>query len=235
MNKILTYLLIFCIGLCYSQEKNITIDYTVDYLVPKKNKTEVDTITIGFDKDGRYLWTDSEYLAKDLGRSMFRGKEELLKDAEIGIILDTEKLKITLFFSSGDNEIYMNVALDAIVPIRNSNKPSETFELQSETTGDTIKVLDRETEMYILFPSNKPDDSVYVGVDKELKVDNTKLFDNFLSFFFAAEENSEMKALNFPNGLILNISDDGKTIIEAHKINTNTKTITLNHSYKITE
>ncbi|EDP69940.1 hypothetical protein FBALC1_10422 [Flavobacteriales bacterium ALC-1] len=235
MNKTLTYILILVLGFSYAQEKNITIDYTVDYIIPKKNTTQADTVSIGFDKNGRYLWTDSEYLAKDLGRSIFRGKEELLKDAEIGIILDTEKLTITLFFSSGDNEIYMNVALDAIIPIRNSNKPGETFELLSETTGDTIKVLDHEVEVYSVFPSNKPDDTIYIGFDKELKVDNTKLFDNFLSLFFAAEENSEMKALNFPNGLILNISDEGQTIIEAHKIDTNTKTITLNHSYKITE
>ncbi|MFP4846361.1 hypothetical protein [Winogradskyella sp. PE311] len=235
MHKILTYLLILAIASSYAQEKKITIDYTVEYLIPKKNKTETDTVSIGFEKNGRYLWTNSEYLAKDLGRSIFRGKEQLLKDAEIGIILDTEKLTITLCFSSGENEIYMNVALNTIIPIPNSNNASESFELLSEPTGEMIKVVNREAEIYTVFPSNKPDDTIYFALDKEFKVDNTKLFDNFLSLFFAAEENAEMKASNFPNGLILNILDDGKSVIKAHKIDTKKKTITLNHSYKITE
>ena len=235
MNKALTFLFILVLSFSYAQEKIITIDYTVDYHIPKKNKTEVDTVSIGFDKSGRYLWTDSEFLAKDLGRSIFRGKEELLKDAQIGIIIDTEKLTITLFFKSGDNDIYMNVALDAIIPISKSTKTENEFELLSEPTGETITVLDREIEVYSIYPSNKPNDTVYFALDKELEVNNSKLFNNFLSLFFASEANSQMKGLNFPNGLILNISDDGKTILEAHKLETTTKTITINHSYKITE
>ena len=219
----------------YAQEKIITIDYTVDYLIPKKNGIEIDTVSIGFNKTGRYLWTNSEYLAKDLGRSIFNGQEVLLKDAEIGIILDTENLTVTLFFSSGENQIYMNVALNAIIPIPDPSSSSKTFELVAEPTGENITVLDREIEVYSVFPSTDQNDTVYFAFDDTIDMDNNKLFGNFLSLFFASEENTKMESLNFPNGLILNISDDGQTVVEAHKINTKRKTITLNHSYKITE
>lgn len=235
MKNVLALITLCFVAFGNTQEKVIDIDYTVQYLIPKKRSTEVDTVSVGFNKEGKYLWTDSKFLAKDLAKSFFKNKEDLLNNAELNIVLDTENLTLMLFFNSGDNVMFMNLELSNLVPLPPPSKNNKDIELIAEPTGDVIKILDKKAEVYDVYPSNDPNDSVYFAFDTSIEVKNNRLFEKFFSLFFAAEDNSKMKSLNFPNGLLLSISDEDETIITANAIDTTTKTITLNYSFKISE
>ncbi|WP_111683715.1 hypothetical protein [Winogradskyella tangerina] len=235
MKKFLALSILFFVVFGHAQEKSIEIDYTVEYLIPKRLSSAVDTVKVGFDKDGKYLWTDSDFLAKDLARSVFEGNDTLLENAELNIVLDTENLTMMLFFNSGKNEMYMNVEISNFFPVQPLGEESKEFELIAEPTGETKTILNKAIEVYEVFPSNDPNDSVNFGFDNTIEVNNAKLFERFFSLIFAAEDKLKLKSIDFPNGLILSISDDGETILEANSIDTKTKTISLIHSFKITE
>ena len=76
--------IVFVLNVCITQAQQLTlkIDQTVDYVIQNSRKGN-DTITIGYSESGRYLWTNSKSLAKDLGRSIFRKNPDLLKDAKL--------------------------------------------------------------------------------------------------------------------------------------------------------
>ena len=218
----------------YAQEKKISVDYIVEYLIPNKRQATIDTVKIGLDKSGRYIWTDSEYLAKDLAKSMFSGKENMMKNSELAIILDTKNMSVMLFFNSGENEMYMNMSLYNFFPVSGSSD-AESFELISENTNEKVSVADREGIVYNIYPSNETSEKIAVVFDESIDVNNNKLFNNFFKLVFAAEGGSVLNDLELPNGLILNISNKGETFVEAIKIQTERKTFTINHSFKITE
>jgi len=234
MKYLVTFTLLFCISIGYAQKKSITIDYSVQYTIPSKYKKVADTVTIGFDKNGKYLWTDSEYLARDFGKSIFKGKESLLQNAEMSIVFDTENGAIMLFFTSGKNEMYMNIELSSIIPLP-ENSEDNNFELISESSNETITVAGREAVVYDVFPSNKESDKISLAFDESINLNNNKLFKKFFELIFAAEGSSTMEDINLPNGLLLRISSNNETMIEATQVDTKIKTLKFNYSFKITE
>ncbi len=235
MKKIFTLLLVLCFTFGYAQEKKITINHTVEYLIPSKRKNTTDTISIGFDKNGKYLWTDSKSLAKDLGKSIFKGNNELLNSAELNIILDTEKMIVILFFKSGENEMYMNLELSKIVPIPQNSENQEQFELISENTKETINIANRKAVIYDIYPSNEVNEVISIAFDESIAIDNNKLFKKFFELVFASEGSSSLFGMDFPNGLMMHVSNNGEVMMEANKVDTKTKTININYSFKISE
>ncbi|MBF8151296.1 hypothetical protein ITJ86_15410 [Winogradskyella sp. F6397] len=235
MKKIVVIILLLFISIGFSQEKTITLDYAVDYLVTNNKQSRIDTVKVGLDKSGTYLWTDSKYLAKNLAASMFLGKDSLLENSELSIILDTESNSIMLFFNSEGNELYMNMLLSSFFP-DSENGENKEFDFITENTNDTILVAGKEAEIYDIYPSNEGESQkISIAFDKTLEVDNNQLFRKFLELIFATQNGLVMDEMNFPNGLILDITLKGRKLIEANNIEQKTKTITINHSFKITE
>ena len=221
---------------CFAQEKAITIDYTVKYLIPKKgNSSATDTITVGFEKDGKYIWTNSKSLAKDLGRSILRRNNQLLEESELAIIYDTENASLMMCFKSGKNEFFMNFELSAIIPGPMPRDGEEEFELISENTKETISIAGRKATFYDVYPSHKEGEALSLAVDESTKVNNNLLFKKFFELMFASEDNSKMLGFNIPDGLIMKVENKGETMIEAHKVDTTQKTININYSFKIKE
>ncbi|WP_299277139.1 hypothetical protein [uncultured Psychroserpens sp.] len=235
MKKLLTILVIFSIACCYAQEKTITIDYTVEYLAPNKRKGTNDTITVGFEKNGKYIWTNSKSLARDLGKSMFRRNAEMLENAELAIIYDTEKAALMMCFQSGENELFMNFELSALVPMPFPSEDEEEFELISENTQETINIADRKATVYDVYPSHKNSEKISVAFDDSLKVKNSQLFKKIFELMFASKNNANLLGFNIPDGLIMQVASDEETMIKAHKVDTTQKTININYSFKIKE
>ncbi|MEL6813080.1 MAG: hypothetical protein AAFP76_17295, partial [Bacteroidota bacterium] len=69
----LTLLLFFVAGLGFAQSEQVVFDYTVTYKVPSKKRRTVDTVSIGFTKNGQYIFTDSKLIAKDFAADVFGG------------------------------------------------------------------------------------------------------------------------------------------------------------------
>lgn len=238
MRYSLTVLCLFASLIAFSQEKTITIDYTVDYTIPNNRKNTTDTISIGYQKNGKYIWTNSKALAKSLGKSLFKRNPDMLKDSELSIIFDTEHTVIMMSFKSGKNQLFFNFELETFLPKTSTsftNNEDREFELISENTNESIDILDNTATIYEIYPSNKPSEIISVAFDESIAIENNTLFKKVFELVFAAEGNSSLLGMNMPNGLIMQVTEKEETLIEAHKIDSTTKTININYSFKITE
>ncbi|MEH6535483.1 MAG: hypothetical protein V7719_03755 [Psychroserpens sp.] len=235
MKYFFTICLSLMLVLSYAQENTITIDYTVDYVVPNKRKQTVDTLTVGYTKSGRYIWTDSKSLAKDLGKSIFRRNPELLETADLGIIFDTEEGILMMCFESGKNKLFFNLELSTIIPDTMTLDEDEEFELVSESTGEQITLLDKTATVYDIYPSNKVSEAISVAFDESVSINNNQVFKKIFEVVLASEGSSGMLGLVIPEGLIMRVTENERTLLEACNIDSTTKKIHINYSFKITE
>ncbi|WP_299123239.1 hypothetical protein [uncultured Winogradskyella sp.] len=215
----------------YGQEKSIEIDYVVDYEIPSKRNSTVDTISIGFNKDGKYIWTNHNALALSLAKSLVKNSSQDYSKAESDLILDTEEGILTLIFKLDRNIIFFSLSLETFLP--NSNE--EDLDLITEDSGEIITVLEKEIAVYNMFPSNKPEDVISIATDKAFNVNNNLIFKKFFEIAFKKSGFSDNSAPTIPSGLIMKIMEDGNTMIEAVKVDNTKKTIKINYSFKITE
>ena len=130
--------------------------------------------------------------------------------------------------------MFFNLALENIVPLPPAQK-DENFELISENTGETVTVLDRTTDIYSIFPSDKPTESISVAFDASTPIDNQRIFEKLFEMVLASEGNSGFVGAEIPKGLIMNVTLDGVTAMEAIKIDATSKTININYSFTIQE
>lgn len=236
MKRITLLILTISVGwFGFAQEQNITIDHIVDYIVTNNQKGKNDSISVGFSEDGKYIWTNSKFLAKDLGKSIFNNKPELLNNSDLDIIYNTETSAIMLCFKSGENKMFMNILLSTFMPATNNPNAQEEFALISEKTGETLNILNRNTNVYSIFPSNKTEESISIAFDQSIEIKNNKLFKKLFAIIFESEGGSNLFDIDIPNGLIMKVFNQGQTVLEAYNFNSNTKTITINYSFKITE
>lgn len=219
-------------SLSFSQEKTIEIDYFVDYVIPSKRQTTTDTISIGFNKDGKYLWTNYNKLALDLAKSLIKNSSEDYSKAKSNIIYDTEEGSLLLTFEFNKNFIFFNLNLDSFLPFSESD---ESFNLITEDIGETMKVLDREVNIYNIFPDDKPEEILTIATDIDYKVNNSAIFKKFFEIAFRKSGMEDNNLPQFPDGLILKIIETENTLLEAIKISDKKKTIKINYSLKITE
>ncbi|MDG5493060.1 hypothetical protein [Psychroserpens sp. SPM9] len=235
MKALILPLLIFSFFFGNSQETKIQIDYTVDYIVPSERRKTNDTVSIGYSKSGKFVWTDSKKLAQSLARNMFKNNPELLDNADLYVIYNAEDALLMMCFESGKNKLFFNVELSKLVPGPDIIDESNEFELISESTNESITILDKKAAIYDIYPSHKETDIVTMAFDESIKIDNTQLFKNLFQIMFASEGNSGLLGINIPEGLIMKVSSKRETILEAIHVDTTPKTININYSFKITE
>ncbi|MGS2727807.1 hypothetical protein ACU8DI_14445 [Psychroserpens sp. BH13MA-6] len=233
-NLVTLSILLLCVA-GFSQEQSISIDYTVDYLIPNRRQQAMDTVSVGYQKDGKYIWTNSNALAQDLGKSIFRRNPELLENADLAIIYDTENALLMMCFLSGENEIFFKFEISNFLPPIPQDGDMDSYELISENTGEVIEVLDYKSTVYDIFPSNKETDIMTVAFNNDLKVKNKQLFKKIFQMILSSQMGSEVVDVDIPEGLIMKVTNKGKTMLEAYHVETSTKTININYSFKITE
>jgi hypothetical protein len=231
--KKIAALFIFITAFSYAQETTIHIDYTVDYAVPSKRKKTVDTISIGFNKEGKYLWTNYNELAVGLAQSLFKDRSKDFSSAKSNIIYNTETGSLILLFELDDNDIYFNLKIDNFLPGIGNN--DESLTLITEEVGETIEVLGKDVEVYNMFPSNDPEDVITIATDKDYEVSNNQIFKKLFEIAFQSDDINTELTPDVPDGLILKIIEKDKTMIEAIRVNDKKKTIKINYSFKITE
>ncbi len=113
--------------------------------------------------------------------------------------------------------------------------PEENLGLITENVGESITVLDRETEVHNIFPGGQPNDIITIATDKAYKVNNSQLFKKFFEIAFRKSGFKDDSTPFMPEGLILKVIEKERTLLEAIKINTSKKIIKINYSFKITE
>ncbi len=236
MKKTLLLILVLFVSFAYSQEKTIELDYIVDYVIPNKRKQSKDTISVGYDKSGKFLWTNYKELAKEFSKALFKNNSEsILGDSNSNLILETQTADIIFSFKSNDNVIFFKVNLNAFIPIKNDNAINEDIALITEKTEQTTTILGNKYTDYALYPNTEPQSKIFATFDETLPVNNNLLFQKFLELMLQKTNSQGSISSNLPNGLILKINDGNTSLIEAIKINKSKKTIHINYSFKVTE
>ena len=235
MKKILFFAFFIISAHTFSQEKTIEIDYVADYVIPSNGNTKVDTISIGFSKNGKYLWTNYNDLALGLAKSMIKNSSEDFVNAKSNIIFNTEDGTLTLVFELNKNLIYFNLNLDSFIPTNRGNNDEKGLDLITEDTGETMTVLGKEIKAYTMFPSSNPNDTITMATDEDYDVNNNQIFKKIFEIAFQKSGFSDQTMPNIPSGLIMKIIEKNNTILEAIKVDNIKKTIKINYSFKITE
>ena len=126
--------------------------------------------------------------------------------------------------------------IESIIPINEANKLDETINLVAELVAENQKIINLSSSSYALYADNKPDNSINLFLANELECKNNVYFSKFVEFMLKMTTSGGTINADIPNGLILKIKDpEGNPLIEALEVDTNKKTLTINHSFQIKE
>ncbi|MFT5890227.1 MAG: hypothetical protein ACI9Y7_000317 [Dokdonia sp.] len=219
-----------------SQSHEFKIDYTVKYLVENKQGSK-DTVSIGFEKNGKYLWSDYKGIVREFASKVLNDDNDIPSgssniiyssaDGKLYIILDIDAFKMTL-----DTEIA------ALLPGGNANNSmNEKAELKHEKSNQNFMFDGKKVDVYKIFPNTEPQNEIYMAIDTSYSLDNNFLFQNFLNIMLNATSSKGEIKINIPNGIILSMTgpSSDKMLIEAISVDTKSRKISLNNSFKISE
>ena len=236
MKKIILLFAVLCYTLSSAQQNlNIELDYTVDYLIPNKKKQQKDTLTIGFDKTGRYLWSNYDGLSDLFTKEIFRTKDIAEKNVQTNVIYDSKTVSLILQVKVKDSYMFFSIKIDDLMPEDASEAFDDAMVLMSSKTGENLELMGNQYPTYSVFPSNKPDDIIEISLDESIPINNNALFKEFIEIMLLKTKSKGKIDLDLPNGLILSIREKDKFELEAIRINKTKKKIQLNHNFQITE
>jgi len=236
MTKFFTPILIllFVINVT-SQSTIVNLDYTVSYEIPSVKKGK-DTLSISFDKDGKFLFTDTNILAKDLARKVFRTNQALINNSKINLLFDVEKELAYINFNSGQNHMFLQMDINSFLPskpVKQDSIESKEVQLISKQTDEKVWVMNSEYKLYEIYTSGEVEQPVYVAFDES----NSFNINNLLYLFFeklALTESTLLKPKSISKGIIMQIKNHkGDVILTAVNILKQHKKIEFNHSFTI--
>ncbi|RZN83196.1 MAG: hypothetical protein EVB11_05625 [Winogradskyella sp.] len=236
MKKTILILLIFCVSVSYTQERSIEIDYVVDYAVPNKRTQSMDTVSIGFNKDGKFLWTNASVLAKKLADTKFMSKASNSENSEINLLYNTINNKILFSIIFGDNEIYANMDMASIIPINSENSFDEDISFMITPLNQKESMFEREVSVFELYPQEESNEGLRIILDENLYCNNNVFTSGFISLMLKMTSSTGDIKFDIPNGLFLKAYDlNDNLLIEAINIDTDKKTIKINYNFQIEE
>lgn len=234
--KKLLFIFLLATLVSFSQETVIDIDYTVDYAIPNERKKTIDTISIGFDKDGKYLWTNDDLLTNEFGKSVFLGGANKIEGSQFNLIYSAENDKLIIFFKFAESIIYANLDIENILPVDEKDAINENINLITEDIKEEDSVVDFKTITYKLYPDFEPSEAITISVADNLNCKNNVFFSKFVGLMLRMTSSKGQITVDLPDGLILKALDEkGSVLIEAINVDNTKKTLTINHSFKITE
>lgn len=218
-----------------SQKSVINLDYSVKYIIPSKKKSKVDTLTLSFDKNGQYLFTNDGFLAKDFGLDVF-GSSANKDNSNLGLLYNSLTDKIILNFEFETDIMFMKMDVKTIA--QNGGKIngfSEDLELIT-SQGKSITLLNQEVKLFEVYPKGQKQEAVSIIVDTKRPVDNNKLLITFIDSMLNVSDSSGSIKINIPKGLILGAFDKtGSNLFEAIEIKDTNKTIEFEHTFILKE
>lgn len=230
------YIVVFLTSsLLFAQEKfTANFDYEVSYEIPDGMKGK-DTLTIAFDRTGRYVWTDFEKLLDRFSLMLPQENNLLTEDMTLDIIYDSKTTKVYMNLNSGDFSFFMKMNLTAFLPGRVNPAPfKDSFSLLSEKSEDKATILNKEYPVYRVYPDNQPEEKNKINLvfAEEYPIDNDALLEKLFDLMID-DENGGKITTNFPKGVILQFSGSSpqnETILKAISIKKISRTITINNT-----
>ncbi|WP_456442605.1 hypothetical protein [Psychroserpens sp.] len=218
-----------------SQSTTIKLDYTVSYEIQSKKNVK-DTLKISFDKEGKYFYSDTEILAKDLAKTIFKRKQHLINNSKIHLIFDVDKELAYISFNSGQNAMFFQMDITDFMPkggMKHDSIAPEKIQFISKRTDKKVSVLNSEYNLYKMYPSHEVEKPIYVAFDESYDFNINNILYLFASKF-ALAENNFLERTDINKGIIMQVKNHkDTTILKAVNITTQQKTIKFNHSFTI--
>ena len=220
-----------------AQSHEFTVDYTVKYLIDTAKKAEKDTITIGFEKEGRYIWSNFKGLAEEFASEVMPSIRDIPEGASNFVYAsESNKFYMAVFLGPLNMTMDMDIGLVMQGTFTEEDKFNEKIVLESRQTSDTYLFDGKQYPKYEIFAEVEPDSAITFAVDQSKEMNNSQLLMSFIQLMISATESSGDIQGELPEGIILSIIDDnGGTLLEAIEVDTKPRKISLNNSFKISE
>ncbi len=194
-----SFFLILCWFSSPAQKVDFELDYEVEYWAPKSK----DTIKIAIGKDGRYLYTDSEVVAKSFGSITRRfqpakGKE----DADLKLLFDMETTFMLMDIKIGQNTVIANVDLSQFMNRGGLVDSTETGYLKASPTALKVDNNGKKYKLFAVAPDSKPEDIIYMAFDEKYPVDYNQYFSRMISMATGERIN-----IDLPKGVLVYVED----------------------------
>ncbi|PRX53226.1 hypothetical protein [Flagellimonas meridianipacifica] len=191
----------------FSQDINFELDFSAVYWAPKSN----DTIRISVGNNGRYIFTDSEEVAKSFGSITRRfqpagGKE----NADLKLLFDLKTIFMLMEVKIGQNTVLANVDLNQFMKKGKSIDSATVRKMSATPTALKIENNGKKYKLYGVAPDNKPDDLIYMAFNEKYPVDYDTYFSKLMT-----SATGELFSIDIPSGLLVHVEDSkGEIILE---------------------
>jgi hypothetical protein len=223
-----------------SQSHEFTIDYTVRYLVDNAKKGTKDTVTVGFEKNGKYLWSDYNGIAEGMASGIAPGLANA-PGSTSNFVYASESGKVFMAIFLGPINMMMDMDIKAIFQqnVTEEDQFNEDLAIRYQKSKDKFRLNKKKYPIYDIYSKdNGEDDSSFkLAIDNSIDMNNTKLLQNFFELMISSTNSSGNIQGELPNGLILSVIDSKKNtmLLEAISVDHTPLTISLNNSFKISE
>lgn len=208
------FLLVFASNSGIAQDINFELDFSAEYWAPKSK----DTVKVKVGNKGRYIFTDSEQIAKAFGSltrrfQPARGKE----NATLQLLFDMETTFMLMNIQIGSNTVMAHIDLSQFM---NRGNPIDSTTVRNLTAAPTALKIENRGKRYKLFavaPDNKPDDVLHIAFDEKYPIDYGQYFSKLMSF-----ATGELFQVKVPEGLPVYVEDEkGEVILELLSVKKN--------------
>jgi len=220
-----------------SQSHDFTIDYTVKYLIDNAKKATKDTITIGFEKEGKYIWSNYKGLAAEFASEIMPGLGAI-PDGTSNFVYasETNKFYMAVFLGPLNMMMDMDIAMVMQGTFSEDDKFNEKVVLESRQTSNMFSFNGGKYPTYEIYADVEPDSAMTFAVDESKEMNNSALLMSFIQLMISATDSSGDIQGELPEGIILSIMDsDKRPLLEAIDVDTKPRKISLNNSFKISE
>ena len=150
-----------------AQEKTISLDYAVKYVIFNSGKAN-DTLTIGYDKEGKFLWTDYLKIGRSFAQTAFRNSPNMAsKDIKTHIIFETETGDFYFMFKGGENTMFLKLRMEDIVPPMSDDALDEEIFLISRKTDTRVELLNDVYYEHEIFDENDAASKIIAVFDQK--------------------------------------------------------------------
>ena len=217
-----------------SQSLEVSFNYSVTYQIPSSMKNTIDTLKVKMDKNGHYLYTESNSLGHDFASSVFSNSGLDLSSATSSILLDAKRMIIYFNFELDKNVMFFKMDLDKLLPNK-GNAPIQDMNLISEELTDKVIINNSSYAAYLLYPKSEPNNPLTVAIDTKRPVDNFSIINEFFKMMLQKSNSDGVFNLDIPDGLIISVKNDDEVLLEAIEIEDVTTKINIQHSFNIKE
>ena len=220
-----------------SQNHEFTIDYTVKYVIDNAKKGAKDTITVGFEKNGKYLWSDYKGLAQEFAGEILPSIKDI-PDGAAHFVYSSEQGKFLIGLYLGSLNMIMDMDIQLIMSETTTQDDAfdEVVVLESRQTSRTYDMNGDIFPVYEIYPDIENKSIIKLALDESKAMDNNNLFQSFFQLMLTSTNSKGDIQGQIPDGLILSIIDQSDNVLlRAISVDDTPLKISINNSFKISE